>query len=516
MKLRLPLCVRSSARLLAAVASLWLVTSCGIISYPSRPSDPKQPIKREFRGAWLPTIYRSDYASLSRDEARQLLSSRIALLQRLGCNAVIFQVRAEGDAFYQSNQEPWSKYLTGKQGQAPDPSWDPLGFVIDECHARGMELHAWVNPYRGAGNADAYLAPNHPARRFPELFIRYGKQLVMDPGNPQSIRYINDIVRDIVQRYDIDAIHFDDYCYPYPKDGMQFNDEESFSRYGLTAGYTPEQKDEWRRENVNHLIFSIRETLLATKPWVRFGVSPFGIYRNEASSSIGSKTAGLQTYDDLHADVLHWVQKGWVDYIIPQVYWNIGHQVADYAELTQWWGKHIPQKKAQLYIGQHAVRTMDGDQLEDKLALSRKWTSGNSWWSGEDLLKNYKGLGDSLLNTYQTYRALLPEMQGPLGHSKAPAAITLLLEDTNEDGHMILWDDYREPGDPESAFYSAFYAFPAVTRQDISNTRYLMSVSTNPYFILPSMERGTTYNYLVTAINRFWQESKPTSIRISY
>ena len=200
MKLRLPLCVRSSARLLAAVASLWLVTSCGIISYPSRPSDPKQPIKREFRGAWLPTIYRSDYASLSRDEARQLLSSRIALLQRLGCNAVIFQVRAERDAFYQSNQEPWSKYLTGKQGQAPDPSWDPLGFVIDECHARGMELHAWVNPYRGAGNADAYLAPNLPARRFPELFIRYGKQLVMDPGNPQSIRYINDIVRDIVQR----------------------------------------------------------------------------------------------------------------------------------------------------------------------------------------------------------------------------------------------------------------------------------------------------------------------------
>ena len=516
MHLRLPFGAHYTVRLLVAIASLWLITSCGIAPHEVRPTDPKQPVKREFRGAWLPTIYRSDYASRSRDEARELLANRIALLQRLGCNAVIFQVRAEGDAFYQSDHEPWSKYLTGKQGQAPDPSWDPLGFVIEECHARGMELHAWVNPYRGAGNADAYLAPNHPAKKFPDLFIRYGKQLYMDPGNPQSVRYICSIVRDIIQRYDIDALHFDDYFYPYPKDGMEFDDEESFSRFGLTAGYRPEQKNNWRRENVNHLIYSVRQTILETKPWVRFGISPFGIYRNASSSSKGSKTAGLQTYDDLHADVLHWVQKGWVDYIIPQVYWNIGHQVADYAELTKWWGKHTPQAKAQLYIGQHALRTMDGNQLEDKLALSRKWTSGNSWWSGEDLLKNYKGLGDSLLNTYQSYRALLPEVHGALGKTKAPAPIKLILEDTNEDGHMLLWDDYREPSDPESAFYYAVYAFPEGTRQDISDTRYLLSVSNNPYFILPSMERGTTYHYLVTAINRFWQESKPTSIRIRY
>jgi len=159
---------------------------------------------------------------------------------------------------------------------------------------------------------------------------------------------------------------------------------------------------------------------------VRFGISPFGIYRNEASSREGSRTSGLQTYDDLHADVLHWVRKGWVDYIVPQIYWNIGHQAADYAELTHWWGKHTPQKKAQLYIGQHAARTMDGGQLEEKLALSRQNSSGNSWWSGEDLVKNYKGLGDSLITSYQTYRALLPEVHGALGKTKAPAAISLI------------------------------------------------------------------------------------------
>lgn len=516
MNTRLGLGALRTSPLFVFFACLWLFSSCAIHTRRDASSDPTRPLKREFRGAWLPTIYRSDYAQLSREEARQLLSNRIALLQRLGCNAVIFQVRAEGDAFYQSSLEPWSKYLTGKQGVAPDSPWDPLGFVIDECHARGMEVHAWVNPYRGAGNADAYLAPTHPARRYPELFIRYGKLLYMDPGNPQSVRYINSIVKDIVERYDVDALHFDDYFYPYPKDGLEFDDEESFSRYGLPTGYRPDQKAEWRRENVNRLIYTVRQTILETKPWVRFGISPFGIYRNESSSRLGSRTNGLQAYDDLNADILHWVKEGWIDYVIPQVYWNIGHQVADYEELTHWWDRHIPHKKTQLYIGQHVTRTMDGDQLASKLALSRQYSQGNSWWSGEDLVRNYKGVGDSLIARYQSYRALLPEYRGALGKTKAPAAISLILEDTNEDGHMLLWDDYREPNEPASAFYYAVYAFPEGVRPDISNPSYLVSISTNPYYILPSMPQGSTYQFLVTAINRFWQESRPSSIKINF
>ena len=249
---------------------------------------------------------------------------------------------------------------------------------------------------------------------------------------------------------------------------------------------------------------------------MRFGVSPFGIYRNESSSRLGSRTNGLQAYDDLNADILHWAKEGWIDYVIPQVYWNIGHQVADYEELTHWWDRHIPHKKTQLYIGQNVTRTMDGDQLASKLALSRQHSQGNSWWSGEDLVRNYKGVGDSLIARYQSYRALLPEYRGALGKTKAPAAISLILEDTNEDGHMLLWDDYREPNEPASAFYYAVYAFPEGVRPDISNPSYLVSISTNPYYILPSMPQGSTYQFLITAINRFWQESRPASIKINF
>lgn len=507
---------RSCTLSVVALVALFLFSSCGLLSKRASSDEPTTPVKREFRGAWLPTIFRSDYSSLSRDEARQLLSSRIALLQRMGCNALMFQVRAEGDAFYKSSLEPWSKYLTGRQGRAPEESWDPLGFVIDEAHARGIEVHAWMNPYRGASNADNYLSPDHPARKHPELYIRYGKLLVMDPGNPQSIRYISSIVKDIVQRYDIDAIHFDDYFYPAPVAGLSFDDEDSFSRFGLPAGYRPETKDDWRRENVNHLIYSVRQTILETKPWVRFGISPFGIYRNESSYRLGSKTSGMQAYDDLYADVLHWVRSRWVDYIVPQIYWNIGHPQADYFELTRWWGEHVPPTKAQLYIGQHVLRTMDGDQLETKLALSRVHSLGNVWWSAEDLFRNYKGIGDSLINNYQSYRALLPEYRGALGKTKAPAQIKMLLEDRNEDGHMLMWEDERKASEPAGAYYYAVYAFPDGVKPDVSQVRYLVSISTNPYFILPPMAVGERYTFAVTAINRFWQEGKPQSITITY
>ena len=359
----------TEARLLlpALLLSLLLLSSCGLSrGRGTKLPDPRQPLKRELRAAWLPTIYRSEYAQLSPYDAADLLLRRVETLHQLGCNAIFFQVRAEGDAWYPSALEPWSKYVTGRQGQAPEEPWDPLELVIEACHERGMELHAWINPYRGASNASAELAPTHPARRYPELFLRYGGQLLMNPGHPQSIPYITSVVKDLVMRYDLDGLHFDDYFYPYPKAGEELQDEETFRAYGLGKGYARGEKARWRRDKVNELIRATRETLLELRPWMRFGVSPFGIYRNASSAPEGSQTAGLQSYDHLSADVLYWAHEGWVDYVVPQVYWNRGHKVADYDVLVPWWAEQLP-RTTQLYIGQHVGRTMEGRQLGEKL-----------------------------------------------------------------------------------------------------------------------------------------------------
>lgn len=495
---------------------LWMFQSCGtsnkggsIIYTGSYKAQ-----KREFRGAWMPTIYRNEYAGLSRKEARELLASRIALLHRTGCNALIFQVRAESDAWYRSSYEPWSKYLSGKQGKAPEGNWDPLSFVLTEAHKYGMEVHAWINPYRGAANANQSLDPKHPAKRHPSWFVRYGNQLVLDPGLPDARAYICSIVKDIILRYDVDAIHLDDYFYPYPVAGEEFPDEDSFSKYGLAVGYRPENKDSWRRNNVNLLIHDISRTLRETKPWVRLGVSPFGIYRNKKTHAIGSNTSGLQAYDDLYADVLHWANEGWIDYVVPQIYWNIGTKVADYEVLANWWRQHIKNKRVHLYIGQDVKRTMDGEQLEEKLKISQAQAEGNVLWPADELFKNYKGISEALRKRYMPTKALLPEYRGVLGKTSAPEAISLLWEDFNEDGHMIVWEDLHNPADPESPFFYVVYAFPKGEKVSVKNHKAIVSISTTPQYKLPSLDGETQYTLLVTAVNRFWQESEPRKIQV--
>ena len=301
--------------------------------------------KREFRGAWIQCV-NGQFQGMSAQQMQQMLTRQLDYLQDAGINAVIFQVRAEADALYRSSFEPWSRFLTGVQGKAPSPRWDPLQFMIDACHERGMELHAWINPYRAKTKGTAALSPNHPYNKFPERFIEYDGQLYFDPGLPENRKYICMIVRDIVSRYDVDAIHMDDYFYPYPNPAVKFRDDPSFAQYG--RGYA--NKADWRRDNVNVFIKEIHQTVRACKPWVKFGVSPFGIYRNQKNDPNGSATNGLQNYDDLYADVLMWVNNGWVDYNIPQIYWEMGHKAADYTTLVRWWAKNSAHRP--LFIGQ--------------------------------------------------------------------------------------------------------------------------------------------------------------------
>lgn len=495
----------------ALVLGCLLMPSCGVLSRPNaRTLEVK---KREVRGAWIPIIYRSDYMGLSRAEGQRVLKDRIAELKRLNCNMVILQVRAEGDAFYRSKTEPWSKYFTGEQGKAPRQDWDPLAFAVGECHKQGMELHAWINPYRGAANAKAQRSSGHLASRHPEWFVTYNNQLILDPGNPNSRLHILRVAQEIVTGYDIDALHLDDYFYPYPAQGQDFPDGESFARYGIPLGYTEKTKADWRRKNVNGLIRDLHDMISFTKPWVRLGISPFGIYRNKASHRSGSKTSGLQNYSDLYADVLLWAKKGWIDYVAPQIYWNIGHPKADHLELAFWWHKALKKTKAQLYIGQDVKRTMDGGQLVDKMLISQRTSLGNIYWPADELMRNYKSISDELKSTYQPYPALLPEWNGPLGKAPAPQPVDDAWISYDDQNKLSLQWPSAETSSPEEGRFFAVYIFPEGIKPNLKQVQYLKSLSNENTLGLGDLSKGK-YTILITAINRFWRESKPFTLAV--
>lgn len=367
--------------------------------------------KREFRAAWIQSV-NGQFRGMPTEKLKQNLIGQLNSLQKAGINAIIFQVRPEADALYASRLEPWSRFLTGVQGKAPEPYWDPMQFMIDECHKRGMEFHAWINPYRTKTTLKSELAPNHVYNIHPEWFVTYGDQLYFDPALPESRRHICMVVSDIVSRYDVDAIHMDDYFYPYPIKGKDFPDDASFARFG--GGFS--NKGDWRRSNVNVLIKKLHETIREIKPWVKFGVSPFGIYRNESSDPLGSKTKGLQNYDDLYADVLLWAREGWIDYNIPQIYWHIGHPVADYETLVKWWARNTENRP--LFIGQSVMNTVQNadpknpsiNQLPRKMALQRAYQTigGSCQWPASAVVENAGKYRDALIAEYHKYPRYLP------------------------------------------------------------------------------------------------------------
>lgn len=329
-------------RYLLLLMSFLLTVSCSTPKQAGKGTVSKDDYpKREFRGAWIQAV-NGQFQGMKEKQMKDYLVEMLDNLQKVNVNAILFQVRVEGDALYESHYEPWSRFITGTQGNSP--GWDPLAFMVEECHKRNMELHAWINPYRARTKGTKYVAPSHMSKKRPANFIEYEGQLYFNPALQANRDHICGIVRDILNRYDVDGLHIDDYFYPYPAKGKEFADERWFRESGM------ENKGEWRRENVNHLIYQLHRTVREAKPWVKFGVSPFGIYRNAGSWEKGSKTKGLQCYDDLNADVLKWIDEGWVDYCIPQVYWEIGHPAADYAELVKWWAEYASGRP--LYIGQ--------------------------------------------------------------------------------------------------------------------------------------------------------------------
>ncbi|MFD0854778.1 glycoside hydrolase family 10 protein, partial [Actinomadura adrarensis] len=309
---------------------------------------------RQLRGMWVATVGGTDWprGSDSSSKERQQASFRKVLdtAQAMNLNAVFVQIRPNSDAFYDSPYEPWSQWITGTPGK--DPGYDVLKFMLDEAHKRNLEFHAWFNPYRVSRHADLNkLAPDSPARKNPGWVRKYGKGMWYDPGLPQVRDLATKAVMDVVRKYDIDAVHFDDYFYPYPEGGAAYPDQATYKQYGKGKSLA-----EWRRGNVDMLVESLSEKIHEAKPWVRFGISPFGVWRNKSTDSDGSPTRALQSYDAQYADTRKWIREGWIDYVTPQLYWAIGDERADYAALVKWWSEQVEDTDVQLTIGQAAYR----------------------------------------------------------------------------------------------------------------------------------------------------------------
>nr|WP_055492787.1 family 10 glycosylhydrolase [Streptomyces sp. TP-A0356] len=330
----------------------------------------------EMRGMWLATVANRDWPSRSGLTASAQRAELLALLDtavRHRLNTVFFQVRPSADALWPSTYEPWSQYLTGTQGA--DPGWDPLGTAVEEAHARGLQLHAWFNPYRVATHADPErLALSHPARRHPDWVVAYGGKLYYNPGLPQVRVFVQTAILDAVRRYPVDGVHFDDYFYPYPVAHETFDDDAAYAAHG--RGFP--SRAAWRRDNIDQLVRETAARLRALRPAARFGISPFGVWRNVETDFRGSHTrAGVQTYDDLYADTRKWVRSGWLDYVCPQLYWNVGFADADYAELVPWWARVVDGTRTQLYLGEALYKAGDPAQpaaWQDPAELSRHLT----------------------------------------------------------------------------------------------------------------------------------------------
>jgi uncharacterized lipoprotein YddW (UPF0748 family) len=373
--------------------------------------------KPEFRGAWIATVDNIDWPSkkgLSVDSQKAEFIRILDLHKQNGLNAIVMQIRPATDAFYPSPYEPWSEWLSAIQGKPPSPYYDPLQFMIEETHQRNMEFHAWCNPYRADFKiGKASIAPSHITILHPDWFLDYGDKKYFDPGNKKAQQFVVDVIKDITERYNVDAIHFDDYFYPYRIAGKEFPDSVTYALYGKGVN-----KEDWRRSNVDSIIYKLFTVIRQAKSHVQFGISPFGVWRNADKDVRGSNTkAGQTNYDDLYADILLWLQKGWIDYVAPQLYWEMGHKAAPYEVLIDWWSKHTYGKNCYIGLGIYRANGRDAawkdsTLLPRQIEMLRNTSNihGMIFFSSKSFFNNPNGWNDSLRLNYFKEPALVPEM----------------------------------------------------------------------------------------------------------
>jgi len=470
--------------------------------------------KHEFRGVWVATVANIDWPSkpgLPVEVQKKEVIDILNMHEDLGMNAVIFQVRPASDAFYPSELEPWSRYLTGIPGQPPSPFYDPLAFWIEESHKRGMEFHAWLNPFRVAQNYEEPLAGNHIAFQHPEWILKYGDRLYFDPGLPQTRKFVAKVVKDIVERYDVDAIHFDDYFYPYPL-AEDFPDTTSFKHYG--RGFLPEKKADWRRENVDIIIEMLNDTIKYVKPWVKFGISPFGVWRNKADDPIGSDTkAGATNYDHLYANVIKWQKKGWIDYLLPQLYWQIGHPLVDFELLANWWRMHTYGRG--MYIG-HGVYKSDRnsatvewampEELPRQINLLRSIPEigGSAFFSSKHFRRDLMGFQDSLRANIYSNPAIVPIM--PWLDDTPPPEVKRLRKSWGK----IRWEKPEVEDEMNKPKQFVVYLNEKDKPFDIYNPEFIYEITREEKIKIERINRKRKkYEVRVTTLDRLNNESLP-------
>jgi uncharacterized lipoprotein YddW (UPF0748 family) len=491
------------------------------------------PPKRELRGAWIATYINLDWptnASQTPDQERAAFINLLNTLKQTGINAVYVQLRSECDAMYPSSIEPWSAALTGTQGTPPNPYYDPLQFMIDECRARGLEFHAWFNPFRAINNFNNInnFAANHVAKVHPEWLLSQGTYRILDPGIPAVRDYVISVVMDVLRRYDIDGVHFDDYFYPYPSQGgspapPRFNDDATYAADPRTFPNTTAGRNDWRRDNVNIFVQRMYDSIKTAKQWVKFGISPFGIWRNSSSDPVnGSATNGLQSYSDIYADTRYWLQNGLLDYATPQVYWSIGFNAANYGVLAPWWnnnsfGRHI-------YIG-HAAYKVNADadanwtnpsQINNQVRLNRQQPNvwGSTFFRTGNLIANPLFVRDSLSQYMYTKPALLPAMSWR--DNTAPQPASNLTANVTANTVTLNWTKTPStPNESDKARQYAIYRFNTATI-DLNDVNALLHITPDEVStfddnnVLPG-----TYYYVVTALDRFHNESTATNTAVA-
>ena len=474
------------------------------------------PPKREFRAAWVATVTNLDWPSTAGGATQTQKNELIAVfdgLKGLGFNAIVFQIRPECDALYISSIEPWSRWLTGTQGTPPSPLWDPLEFAVQEAHKRGMELHAWFNPYRAERVVGNYpLASTHVVSQHPDWILYFapsgstGALNILNPGLPEVRTHVARVVADIVRRYDVDGIHADDYFYPYPPQTITNQDAATFASY--SRGFT--NLGDWRRDNVNLLMKQIMDSVNAIKPHVRFGMSPFGIWKNGVPPGI----TGLDAYSTIYGDAIAWLRDGSVDYFTPQLYWRIGGG-QDYSKLMPWWADSVAVHSRHYYPG-HIFGSYTNAELPNQLKLARAnpKVHGEVYFRATQLNSNSLGFADSLKNTYYKYPALSPVMAWKDPMPPYPPRAIRFARIGGTGPSALLWDLPNTAPDGDSASQYVVYRFdhaPALPG-DLSDPRNMLTTVRERQYAPPTGPAGSQYWYTVTALDRNFNESEPSTV----